>query len=47
MVVIKNSVYGLFNNAARSSHYTGTPHQMQVQKVWFHLHVIIMSSPTE
>jgi hypothetical protein len=47
MVVIKNSVYGLFNNATRSSHYTGTPYHMQVQKVWFHLHVIIMSSPTE
>jgi len=46
MVVIKNFIYGLFNNAARSSHYTDT-HHMQVQKVQFHLHVIIMFSPTE
>jgi hypothetical protein len=46
MVVIKNFMYGLFNNAARSSHYTGTPHHMQVQKVHFQLHVI-MSSPNE
>jgi len=47
MAVIKNFMYGLFNNSARSSHYTGTPHHMQVQKVQFHLHVIIMSSPNE
>jgi hypothetical protein len=46
MVVIKNFIYGLFNNAARSSHYTFT-HHMQVQKVHFNVHVIIMSSPTE
>jgi hypothetical protein len=47
MVGIKNFIYGLFNNAARSSHYTGTPHHIQVRKVRFHLQVIIMSSPTE